>query len=245
MMDNLFDLLQLIEESRVEYSDFDDRFEHGMALITKEVETLTSAWCVMIQRSQEVVKAVDRRLDGVEEAVVAILDPLPAEDLLTTALVPDAQDFEPDLKDLLSVQSSNVLLRHRIESCNEGLIRRLSRLQASAGLGSRHLARFCPWSHRSTYEGAVLDVTDLMLRLSASYGLQLRLNGRLREALCSLSENIGGVLTALELAAVENGDVASVLKRRHTMACILDCRAYNAQVLDVLAESFNKLISPV
>jgi hypothetical protein len=94
-MDNLFDLLQLIEESRVEYSDFDDRFEHGMALITKEVETLTSAWCVLIQRSQEVVKTVDRRLDGVEEAVVAILDPLPAEDLLTTALVPDAQDSSP------------------------------------------------------------------------------------------------------------------------------------------------------
>lgn len=243
-MDNLFDLLQLIEDSRATYSNLNDRFEDGMSMTTKEVEKLTSAWCVLIQRCQNVVKAIDKRLDGVEEAVVAISDPLPVGEPVETVL-PNGQEFDAELRGLLDVQSAITLLRHRIESCNGGLIRRLSRLQACAGLGSHDLARLCPWFRRTIYDRAVPDITDLMVRLSASYGLQLRQNRRLREALCALSENLGGVLTGLELAAIEKEDVATVLKRRHTMALIVDCRAHIAKVLDILAESFNKLISPV
>lgn len=243
-MDNLFDLLQLIEETRVRYRELDDRFEDGMARTTKEVEQLTSAWCVLIQRCQSVAKATDQRLDGVEQGAVLLLDPLAGRSSEAIPL-PCGDEFDPELRGLLEAQSAITLLRHKIETCNEGLIRRLSRLQACAGLGWSEFARLCPWFRRSAYDRAVLDITDLMVRLSASYGLQLRLNGRLREALCSLGEIMGSILTALELAAVETEDAASVLKRRHTMASVVECRACIGGILDVLTECFNKLISPV
>src|SRR3569623_1886209 len=128
-MDNVFDLLQLIEETRLRYDRLDDRFEDGMARTTKEVESLMSAWCVMIQRCHTVVKGIDRRLDAVEGGVVHLLDPQAVESSEPRVL-PSVEEFEPDLRDLLDVQSAVTLLRHKIESCNEGLIRRLSRLQA-------------------------------------------------------------------------------------------------------------------
>lgn len=243
-MDNLFDLLQLIEDTRIAYRALDDRFDDGMSRTTKDVESLTSAWCVLIQSCQTVVRSVDRRLDDVEEGVVALLDPLTG-DAGTDPPLPNGEYFEDDLRGLLDVQSANTLLRHRIESCNQGLIRRLSRLQACAALGWNSLARLCPWARRSNYDRAVLDITDIMVRLSASYGLQLRQNARLRVGLCALSETLGGVLTALELAAVGKEDPTTVIKRRHTMADLVECRAHMADILEILGESFNKLISPV